>query len=338
MKTIVFSTKPYDRAFFEESVKTHNVALLFTEARLCRETALLARGFDAVCIFVNDTADAEVIGLLAECGVKLIALRCAGFNNVDLEAAKEKGICVVRVPGYSPHAVAEHTVALVLTLNRKVHRAHNRIREGNFSLQGLLGFDLYGKRVGIIGTGQIGKITANIFKSGFGCDVVAHDLYPNEELIRLGVRYLSLEELITTSDIISLHCPMTPETFHLINEEAISKLKPGVMLINTSRGGLIDSSAVVEGLKSGRIGALGIDVYEEEGDLFFKDLSGEVIRDDVFARLTTFPNVLITGHQGFFTKEAMTNIADTTLENIIAVEEKGQCENAVTCSKIHKCT
>ena len=335
MKTIVFSTKPYDRLFFEEAVKKQNVALMFTEASLCRETAPLAQGFEAVCIFVNDTADAEVIGLLADYGVKLIALRCAGFNNVDIEAAKEKGLCVVRVPCYSPHAVAEHTAALVLTLNRKIHRAHNRVREGNFSLQGLLGFDLYGKRVGIIGTGRIGQITAGIFKNGFGCDVVAYDLYPNEELSRLGVRYLSLDEVMSSSDIISLHCPLTPETFHMINDETIQELKTGVMLINTSRGALIDAAAVIGGLKSKKIGALGIDVYEEEGDLFFKDLSGEVIFDDTFARLTTFPNVLITGHQGFFTKEALTNIADTTLNNIVDFEEKHSCANAVTCAQVH---
>jgi D-lactate dehydrogenase len=310
------------------------VALTFTEASLSRETVSLARGCDAVCIFVNDKADAEVIGLLAEYGVKLIALRCAGFNNVDLQAAKENGLCVVRVPGYSPYAVAEHTVALVLALNRKIHRAHNRVREGNFSLQGLLGFDLHGKQVGIIGTGRIGQIAATIFRNGFGCEVLAYDLYPNEELIKIGVRYGSTEEVIASSDIISLHCPLTPETFHLINEKTIALLKPGAMLINTSRGGLIDASAVIEGLKTGRVGALGIDVYEEEGDLFFKDLSGEVIRDDTFARLTTFPNVLITGHQGFFTKEALTNIADTTLRNIIDFEERHQCENAVTCSKV----
>ena len=334
MKTIMFSTKSYDRTFFEESPKSQEVALQFTDVRLCRETASLAKGFDVVCIFVNDTADAEVIGLLAEYGVKLIALRCAGFNNVDIHAAKENGICVVRVPCYSPYAVAEHTAALVLALNRKIHRAHNRVREGNFSLQGLLGFDLHGKQIGIIGTGRIGQIVATIFRNGFGCEVVAHDLYPSEELMKIGVRYGSVDEVIATSDIISLHCPLTPETFHLINRETIAKLKPGAMLINTSRGGLIDATAVIEGLKTGQVGALGIDVYEEEGDLFFKDLSGKVIQDDTFARLTTFPNVLITGHQGFFTKEALVNIADTTLQNILDFQQRHQCENAVTCSHV----
>ncbi len=334
MKVIVFSTKKYDKEYLDEANRKSNHKLKYVEARLSEETVRLAEGFDIACIFVNDVADKEVIAALKVCGVKVIALRCAGFNNVDLKAAEEYGVCVVRVPAYSPHAVAEHAVSLIMVLNRKIHRAHNRIREGNFALQGLVGFDVHGKTVGIVGTGRIGEIAAKILKCGFGCDVLAYDLHENKSLVDLGVRYVSFDEILEKSDIISLHCPLTPETYHLIDDKAISRFKQGVMLINTSRGGLIDAAAVIDGLKSGKIGYLGLDVYEEEENLFFEDLSGEVIQDDVFARLMTLPNVLITGHQAYFTKEALNNIAQTTINNISHIEQRGCCKNALLCDRV----
>jgi D-lactate dehydrogenase len=268
---------------------------------------------------VNDRLSAEVVATLAENGVRLLTLRSAGFNHVDLRATARHGITVARVPAYSPHAVAEHAVGLILTLNRHLHRAFNRVREGNFSLDGLLGFDLHGRTVGVVGTGRIGAIFCRIM-AGFGCRLLAHDPYPSEDAIAAGAAYVELSELLRDSDIITLHLPLTPTTHHLIDTAAVQRMKPGAMLINTSRGGLVDTVAVIEGLKSGRIGALGLDVYEEEADLFFEDLSSTVIQDDVFARLLTFPNVLITGHQGFFTAEALRNIAETTLANATAFE------------------
>lgn len=319
MQIAFFSTKPYDRRFFEaanqDAGKTDaGHELRFFEPRLTPETARLADGYEGVCVFVNDTLDADVLEQLASQGTKLIALRCAGYNNVDLDAAKRLGLTVARVPVYSPYAVAEHTAALILALNRKIHRAYNRVRESNFAIDGLLGFDLNGKTVGLIGTGRIGEIMAKI-ATGFGCKVIAYDLKPNPACEAIGVEYKPFEELVATSDILSLHCPLTPDTHHLISADTVEKMKPGVMLVNTSRGGLIDAQAVINGLKSGRIGSVALDVYEEEGDVFFEDLSDTVLQDDVLARLLTFPNVLITSHQAFFTQEAMRKIAETTLAN-----------------------
>ncbi len=317
MRTAVFSTKPYDRRFLAEANENQH-EITFLDVRLTPETASIAAEYPAVCVFVNDVVNRGVIEELGEGNVELIALRSAGFNNVDLEAAEGEGITVARVPAYSPHAVAEHALALILTLNRRTNRAYNRVREANFSLDGLLGFDLHGKTVGVIGTGKIGIVFARIM-AGIGCNVLAYDPYPSDEA-KQTVEYTSLKELFRASDIIALHCPLTPETHHLIDREALQQMKDGVMLINTSRGGLIDTQAVIEGLKSEKVGFLGLDVYEEEEDLFFQDLSNRVIQDDVFMRLLTFPNVVITGHQGFFTKEALENIAATTIGNLTAFE------------------
>ena len=319
MRTAVFSTKPYDRHFFESTNERFGHQLVFFEPRLTLETAALAAGHEAVCAFVNDRLDRPVLQRLAEGSTRLIALRSAGFNHVDLTAARDLDLTIVRVPAYSPYAVAEHAAGLVLALNRKLHRAYNRVREGNFALDGLVGFDLHGRTVGVVGTGKIGAVFARIM-AGFGCRLLAFDPEPNPECQAFGVEYVGLMDLFAGSDIIALHCPLTPHTYHLINDEALARMRRGVMLINTSRGGLIDTQAVIEGLKSGKIGYLGLDVYEEEADLFFEDLSGKVIRDDIFARLLTFPNVLITGHQGFFTAEALERIAATTLANITAFE------------------
>ncbi len=320
MKITVFSTKAYDRDFLEAEASRH--ALTFVETRLDRSTTALAAGADAVCVFVNDTLDAPVVDALAAAGVRLILLRCAGFNNVDLRAAERNGIAVARVPAYSPYAVAEHTVAMILALNRKLYRAYNRVREGNFALDGLLGFDLHGKTVGIDGTGQIGTALANIML-GFGCRVLASDPFENAALAEAGVSYVPLETLLAASHVVSLHCPLTPETHHMIDDAAVKRLQRGAMLINTSRGALVDTRAVISALKSEKIGALALDVYEEEADLFFENLSDKVIRDDMFARLLTFPNVLITGHQAFFTREALTAIAGTTIDNADAFEATG---------------
>ncbi|MCC5610223.1 2-hydroxyacid dehydrogenase [Nostoc sp. CHAB 5834] len=328
MKVAVFSTKVYDRKFLSDANSPTQHELVFFEPRLNRDTAILAAGFPAVCVFVHDQVDAPTLELLASRGTRLVVLRCAGFNNVDLQAAADLGITVVRVPAYSPYGVAEHAVGLILSLNRKIHRAYNRVREGNFSLDGLLGFNLHERTVGIVGTGKIGLILGRIMK-GFGCHILAYDVYRNPELEALGGKYVELPELFANSDIISLHCPLTSETHHLINAEAIEKIKPGVMLINTSRGALIDTQAVIEGLKSGKIGYLGVDVYEQESELFFEDLSGAIIQDDIFQRLTTFPNVLITGHQAFFTAEALHNIAETTFGNIADIEQGRPCANEI---------
>lgn len=320
MRVAVFDTHSYDRAALEAENARFGHALTFFEVRLTKLTAGLARGFGAVCAFVNDRLDADALTLLAAEGVRLVALRSAGYNNVDLEAAERVGIPVVRVPVYSPYAVAEHAVLLVLALDRKIHRAWARVREGNFSLDGLVGFDLHGKTVGLVGTGAIGSAAARIFR-GFGCRVLAHDLHPRRELeTELGVEYVDLPVLFAESDIVSLHVPLTPATHHLIDAAAIARMKPGVMLVNTGRGALIDSRALVQALKSGKVGAAGLDVYEEEEGLFFQNLSDRVLQDDVLARLLSFPNVLVTAHQGFLTREALATIARTTLESIRAYE------------------
>jgi D-lactate dehydrogenase len=317
VRIVVFSARAYDRRFLEAANETHGHDLTFLDARLEEVTAPLAEGYEAVCPFVNDRVDEPTIRQLAAGGTELLTLRSAGFNHVDLEAAEAHGITVARVPAYSPYAVAEHTVALMLAVERKIHRASNRVRDGNFSLDGLLGFDLRNKRVGIIGTGKIGQIVARIMR-GFGCSIRAYDPVPNDDVRDLGVRYVDLDTMFAECDVITLHCPLTPETYHLIDDEALRKVKPGVMIVNTSRGALVDTPAVIEALKDGRIGHLALDVYEEEGDLFFEDLSDRVIQDDVFSRLLTFPNVLITAHQAFFTEEALRNIAETTLGNATA--------------------
>lgn len=319
MKVAVFSHKPYDLEFLQAANASQDHELIFFEVHLNAGTASLANGFPAVCAFVNDCLDATVLDTLASGGTRLVALRCAGFNNVDLAAADRLGLTVARVPAYSPYAVAEHTVGLMLTLNRKIHRAFNRVREGNFALDGLLGFDFHSKTVGIVGTGKIGLCVAQIM-NGFGCRLLAYDPYPNPACEELGVQYVELPELLAQSDVISLHAPLTRDTHHLINAGTVAHMRDGVMLINTSRGGLVDTPAVIEALKSGKIGYLGLDVYEEEADLFFEDLSQRPIQDDVFSRLLTFPNVLITGHQAFFTREALRNIADTTIANITSFE------------------
>jgi len=314
----IFSAKKYDREFLNAANGSLH-KLRFFEPHLNEETVSLAAGFEAVCVFVNDQVNAAVIATLESLGVRLIALRCAGYNNVDLSAAKKHGVTVLRVPAYSPYAVAEHTIALMLALNRKLHRAYNRVREGNFALDGLVGFDMHSKTVGVIGTGQIGTVVAQIL-TGFGCPTLAFDPFPNATCRSLGVRYVELNQLFAESDIITVHCPLTPENKHLINGQALEKMRKGVMLINTSRGALLDTVAIVEGLKSGKIGYLGLDVYEEEEEIFFEDRSGLILSDDVFARLLTFPNVIITGHQAFFTREALLNIAATTIDNITKFE------------------
>jgi D-lactate dehydrogenase len=314
MKTAVFSAKGFDRESLEAPARAAGHELTFFEPRLAVETAKLAEGFPAVCAFVNDELNAEVLARLASGGTRLIAMRCAGYNNVDIEAAGRLRIRVTRVPAYSPRAVAEHTVGLILTLNRKIHKAYNRVREGNFALDGLLGFDLHGRTAGVAGTGKIGQAVAQILK-GFGCRVLLFDVFENPACREWG-EYVPLDRLLAESDIVTLHLPLTPQTHHMIDAAAIARMKPGVMLINTSRGGLIDTRAVIDGLKDQKIGYLGLDVYEEEADLFFEDLSTRVIRDDVFSRLLTFPNVVITGHQAFFTREALAQIAAVTMESL----------------------
>ena len=312
MKVACFSTQVYDREFLLRASEDTPLEWTFFEAKLNPKTAALADKHQAVCCFVNDVLDAETLGILSGLGVASVALRCAGFNNVDLQRCSELHIRVGRVPAYSPHAVAEHTVALLLTLNRRLHKAYNRVREGNFSLEGLLGFDLRGKTVGVVGTGRIGQVVLEIF-GGFGCRVLAYDPYPSVD----GVEYVELDRLLAESRIVTLHCPLTPETHHLIDEQALERMQAGAILVNTSRGGLVDTRAVIGALKSGHLGGLALDVYEEEGDLFFQDLSDKVITDDVFARLTTFPNVVISGHQAFFTQEALNAISGTTVQNLL---------------------
>lgn len=329
MDVAIFSAQPYEKELFNKINKHYSHTLSFFDSHLRSDTLSLAENFPCVCCFVNDKLTVENLQILSEFGVKMVALRSAGFNHVDIKAAEQLGIPITRVPIYSPHAVAEHAVALILALDRKIHRAYNRVRENDFSLHGLMGFDLYGKTVGVIGTGNIGEIFARIMQ-GFGCIVLGHDVAPNNAL--KGVEYVALDKLLQQSDIISLHCPLTPQTHHLIDSKALNQIKLGAMLINTSRGAVIDALAAIESLKSGHLGYLGLDVYEEEGDLFFEDLSDQVIQDDVFARLHTFPNVIVTGHQAFFTREAMDNIIKTTLENITAFENKNPLDNQVTAA------
>ncbi|MCH8531674.1 MAG: 2-hydroxyacid dehydrogenase [Saccharospirillum sp.] len=316
MKVAVFSSKPYDQTYLTRGNQSGH-ELTFLEPHLNAQTAALAQGHEVACCFVNDTIDAEVLTRLHEYGVRLLALRCAGFNNVDLEAAAHLGIVVARVPEYSPFAVAEHAVALILGLNRQTHRAFNRVRENDYSLHGLLGFDLHGKTIGVVGTGKIGVAFVRIMR-GFGCQVLCSDPYTNPAATEAGAQYVSTEELWRRSDIISLHCPLLPSTRHLINAESLQQMRDGVMLINTSRGALIDTRAVIDALKTGKVGYLGLDVYEEEADLFFEDNSDDILQDDVFARLLTFKHVLITGHQAFFTEEALSAIAEVTIGNIDA--------------------
>ncbi len=339
MDIAVFSTKAYDREFLSAANAAAGAQhqLVFHETSLTPHSVALASGCKVVCAFVNDQLNAAVLSALQSLGVRLIALRCAGFNNVDLAAASRLGIRVARVPAYSPAAIAEHTVAMMLTLNRHIHRAYVRVREANFSLDGLLGFDMQQRTVGIIGTGRIGATLARIL-NGFGCRLLAYDPMVNSEINAqcqsLGVRYVSLAELYAQSDIISLHCPLTPQTRHLIDDAAIAQMKQGVMLINTSRGAVVETRAVIAGLKSGIIGYLGLDVYEEEGDLFFENLSEHVLQDDLFARLITFPNVLITGHQAFFTREALSAICNTTIDNISQFATTGQARHEVSVEKL----
>jgi len=314
MRVAVFDTKPYDREYL--GAEAAGLEWQFHEARLNAGTAAVASGAEAVCVFVNDRVDAAAVEKLRGLGVRLIALRCAGYNNVDLAAAAKAGLAVVRVPAYSPHAVAEHTVGLLLALNRKIHRAYNRVREHNFSLNGLVGFDLHGKTVGIVGTGRIGRIAAKIFR-GFDCAVLAYDPYGDADWAKgAGVRYVELGELLARSDVVSLHLPLTPESHHLLNAERMRGMKRGAYLLNTSRGKLVDTTALIEGLKSGQLGGVALDVYEEEEGVFFEDLSDQVLLDDELSRLLTFPNVLVTSHQAFLTHEALSEIARVTAHNV----------------------
>lgn len=319
IKVALFSAQKYDREYFDSATQHLPMQVEYFESSLSHKTVALARGFDVVCVFVNDELQSNVIQQLDEMNVRMIALRCAGFNNVDLEACREHGLPVVRVPEYSPFAVAEHTFGLILTLNRKIHKAFNRVREGNFSLEGLLGFDLNKKTIGVIGCGNIGSRVARI-AHGFGMDVLLVDPNPNTELEAFG-DFTDLEAALEESDIVSLHCPLNDSTFHLINDESLDRMKIGAMLVNTSRGGLIETHSVIQRLKSGQLGSLAIDVYEEEAGLFFRDRSATVLKDDVFARLLTFPNVLITGHQAFFTHEALKEIAETTVSSILSMSK-----------------
>ncbi len=326
MKIAFFSTKIYDREFFDRYITTHEI--IYFDAPLNEQTARLATGCKAICVFVNDKITAAVLKALKNIGVELIALRCAGFNNVDIVAAEADGITIVRVPEYSPYAVAEHAVALILTLNRKTHKAYNRVREGNFSLDRLTGFDLHIKTIGVIGTGKIGQLFCKIML-GFGCQVLAFDVVANRQLEAAGVEYLPLIDILGAADIISLHCPLTEQTQHIINAQTIAMMKEGVMLINTSRGALVNTAAAIDGLKSRRIGYLGLDVYEQEETLFFNDLSENIIDDDEIMRLLSFPNVLITSHQGFFTEEALAEIARVTLSNVDEFEAGNKLKNRV---------
>lgn len=328
MKIAVFSSKSYDKEYFQKANAAYGFDLEFFDVRLETKTLRLAHGFPVVCLFVNDDADRAILSELAQHGTKVIALRCAGYNNVDLVAAKELGLTVVRVPAYSPEAVAEHAVGLMMTLNRRIHKAYQRTRDANFSLEGLVGFNMFGRTAGVIGTGKIGLATLRILK-GFGMRLLVSDPYQNPAAIELGAEYVDLDTLYRESDVISLHCPLFQENYHLLNAAAFAKMKDGVMIINTSRGGLLDANAAIEALKTSRIGALGLDVYEEEEELFFEDKSNEVITDDVFRRLSACHNVLFTGHQAFLTREALHAIADTTLNNVKAVHEGRHSGNEV---------
>ena len=323
MKIAFFDTKPYDIPAFDKYANDHGIDFKYFETKLNEDTVDLAFGFDAVCVFVNDTVNAKVLDRLNEMNVKAVALRCAGFNNVDIKHAFKK-IHILRVPAYSPYAVAEHTMALLLTSTRRIHKAYIRSRDFNFSLSGLTGFDLHGKTVGVVGTGKIGRIFIDICK-GFGMKVLAYDKFPNKSYS--DIEYVSLDEIFEKSDIISLHCPLTDETYHMVDESEIEKCKKGVVLINTSRGALVDAEALLSGIKSRKIGAACLDVYEEESDLFFEDNSGHIMEDDILARLISMPNVIVTSHQAFLTREALENIAETTVKNLINLFENGQCEN-----------
>lgn len=320
MRVMIFGTKAYDRRFLEAANGAFGHALTFLEAKLDATTVAIAKGFPAVCVFVNDLLDAAVLTKLAQGGTTIVALRCAGYNNVDLAAADRLGIAVVRVPGYSPHSVAEFTIGLMLSLDRHIHRAFARVRENNFALDGLIGRNLFGRTIGVLGTGRIGALVAKTLRQGFGCDVLASDLRPDLDLVAAGVRYVETSHLLAHSDIITLHCPLTPDTRHVIDAAAISSAKIGVTIVNTSRGALIDTSALISALKARKIGGVALDVYEQEGDLFFEDLSSEIIEDDVFQRLLTFPNVLITGHQAFLTEESLRAIAETSLQSLADAE------------------
>ena len=327
MKIAFFDAKPYDKSAFEHFAGLYGITFKYFETKLNEDTAMLARGFDGVCVFVNDTVNSSVIDILHSMKIKIVALRCAGFNNVDVKHAADK-LCVVRVPEYSPYAVAEHTMALLLTSVRRTHKAYIRSKDFNFSLAGFTGFDLYGKTVGVIGTGRIGKIFINICK-GFGMNVLAYDKYPSREICDSNVQYVKLDTLLKESDIISLHCPLTTETYHIIDSEAIKKCKNGFVLLNTSRGALVDSDALLDGIKSRKVGAACLDVYEEESDVFFEDNSGHIMEDDTLARLISMPNVIVTSHQAFLTEEALSNIAEVTVKNIVNFFESGECENRV---------
>ena len=327
MKIAFFDAKPYDQTAFEHFAALNDITFKYFETKLNEDTAMLAKGFDGVCVFVNDTVNATVIDILHSIGIKIIALRCAGFNNVDVKYAANK-ICVVRVPAYSPYAVAEHTIALLLTSIRRTHKAYIRSKEFNFSLVGLTGFDLHGKTVGVIGTGRIGRVFIDICK-GFGMKILAYDKYPSYEICDNNIKYVTLDKLFENSDIISLHCPLTPDTYHIINSDSINKCKNGFVLINTSRGALVDSEALLDGIKSRKVGAACLDVYEEESDVFFEDNSGHIMEDDTLARLISMPNVIVTSHQAFLTEEALSNIAEITVENITEFFKTGKCKNDV---------
>ena len=331
MKIAVFSAKRYDREYLDAANVAQGHTLKYREAPLDLDTVHLAAGYDAVCIFVNDKADAEVLAQLKAGGTGLVALRCTGFNNVDLKAAAQLGVKVVRVTDYSPYSVAEHAVALLLAINRKIHRAYNRTRDSNFALDGLMGFDLHGRSVAVIGTGKIGRVFAKIMV-GFGCNVIGYDKYPSKEFEELGGHYAQPGEIGRDADIVSLHAPLTPERYHIINADTIARAKRGALLINTSRGGLVDTEAVIEGLKSGQIGGFAADVYEQEAGLFFRDLSSVVVTDDVLQRLISFPNVIITGHQAFFTQEAITTICETTLKSATEFQNGQQLSNEIKAS------
>lgn len=331
MKIACFSTKSYDRESFDRFLSDSDHSFSYFEAKLDKHTVSLAEGHEGICTFVNDPIDAAIIKRLSHLGIKLIALRCAGYNQVDLQAAAGHGIKIVRVPAYSPEAVAEHAFALILTLARKTHKAYNRVRENNFSLEGLTGVNIHGKTIGVIGTGAIGRAFCRI-ATGFGCQILAYDISENEEMKQLGVKYLPINEVLSNSHIISLHCPLTPQTHHLINSESIAHMQNGVALINTSRGALIETKAVIKALKTKKIGYLGIDVYEQEENIFFKNLSEEIMQDEHISRLMTFPNVLVTGHQAFLTKEALEQISKTTIGNITAYQRGEKLANEVKVS------
>lgn len=337
MRVAVFSTKAYDRRFLEAANTAHGHELSFFEPRLDEATAVLAEGFPALCVFVNDVLNEVVLEKLAAGGTRLVALRCAGTNNVDLAAAERLGVVVVRVPAYSPHAVAEFTIGLMLALDRNIPRAWARVRENNFALDGLIGRNLHERTVGVIGTGRIGAFVARALRLGFGCDVLASDIAPDAELVATGVRYVEPTALLASADIVTLHCPLTPETHHIVDAAAIEAARPGLMLVNTSRGGLIDTAAMIGGLKSRKLGGVALDVYEQEADLFFEDLSSEIVQDDLFQRLLTFPNVIATGHQAFLTEEALTAIAQTTLASLSDAEDGRPLRNQVRLEQVRRC-